>query len=139
MFEIDQLSERHAQNRIRLNRRQRISFFHAARLREGLETVVPQATLQERGGTLDLHQATFGGRLIRRGADRANDFVDIGVRDQETFNQVLPTNRLIEQEIRTSANHRSTMTQEFDDQFFEIHHARTTVDEREKDDREGIL
>ena len=139
LFEVDQLTERHAKNRVRLHRRERVAFLDAARRLERLEAFVAERSIQERGRALDLHQALFRLELRRRRANDANHFVDVGVRDQQTLDGVLTLNRFVQKELRSTANDRDAVPQELDDQLFERHNARFAVDQREQNNRERVL
>ena len=89
LLEIDELAERHLQDRVGLHGRERIFLGDAALLLELGEADVAERPLQQGGRRLDLHQPLFGLGLRLRGADHADHFVDVGVGEQQALHGVL--------------------------------------------------
>ncbi len=74
-----------------------------------------------------------------RGADDADYFVDVRVREQQALHGVLATTGAGEQELRAAANDDEAMTDELLQHLLQSERARFAVDQCEQDDRERIL
>ena len=140
LLEVNQLTERHLQNSVGLNRGEGVGLFAGtAVLDERLESGVPQGALKQRGGGLDLTQTLFRLGLGLAGSDDADHLVDIGVRDEEPLDRVKPFQRPVEEEGRPSADHAGPVTNELFEHLFEREDPRLIVDQRQQDDRVGGL
>ena len=104
LLQVDQLAERHSQNGVGLHGGERVGSAHAAFLLEHGEAGVAQGSLHHGRRGFDAHQAGLGLGLRRRGANDANDLVDIGVGQQQAFDRVLALPGLGQQELRAAAN-----------------------------------
>ena len=104
LFEIDQLAERHAQDRIGLHGGQRVSVGLAPFLLEQCESRRRPVLAASSRRAFDSHQTDFGLRLSSRGTNDANDLVDIGQGQQQAFDRVLSLATAGEQEFRPTAN-----------------------------------
>ena len=80
LFQINQLSQCHLQNGIRLNRRQGINVGNPAHALKVRETFAKGA-FQHCRRTLNLHKPGFRLRLSRGCPDNPDHFVDIGMSD----------------------------------------------------------
>ena len=69
----------------------------------------------------------------------ANHFVDVGMRQQQAFDRVLPLPRLGQQELRAAANDRHPVADELFQHRLERQHSRLAVDQRQEDERERVL
>ena len=104
LLEIDELAERHLQDRVGLHGRERILVGDAALLLVLAEADVAERALQHGGGRLDRDEPLFGLGLRLRGADHADHFVDVGVREQQALHRVLAAAGAGQQELRPPAN-----------------------------------
>ena len=139
LLEVDQLAERHPQDGVGLDGRERVLLGDAALLLELGEALVAQRPLQHRGGRLDRHQPLLGLGLRRRRADDADHFVDVGVRQQQALDRVLAPPGPGQQELRPAADHRHAVPDELLQQLLERQHPRLAVDQRQEDERERVL
>ena len=78
LFQVDQLAEGHAQDRIGLDRGQRVRIRFAAFFLEQLEARVAQRPLHHGSRAGNPHQADLGVGLRRRVADDSDNLVDVG-------------------------------------------------------------
>ena len=107
LLQVDQLAQRHPQDRVGLHRRERVGLAHAALALKDGEAVVAQARcIIAAGASMPIKPGLGLGLRLRR-ADDANDLVDVGQRQQQTFDRVLALPGLGEQELRAAANDRS--------------------------------
>ncbi len=132
LFQVYQLAQGHAQNGVGLHAGQRVVFGRSAFFGEGGKAFGAEGLLQHGGRAGDLHQPRFGLRLIGRGTDHADDFVDIGVGQQQPFDGVLAGAGLGQQELGPPSDDRHAVPQEFFQQGFEGQLARLAVDQRQK-------
>ena len=139
LLEVDELAERHLQDRVGLHGRERILLGHAALLLILGEADVAQRPLQHGGRRLDRHERFFRLGLRLRGADDADHFVDVGVREQQALHGVLPPPRAGQQELRPPADHRHAVPHELLQHLLERERPRLAVHQRQQDDRERIL
>ena len=58
---------------------------------------------------------------------------------QQAFDRVLPLPRTGQQKLRAAADHRLAVANELLQQFLERQHPRLAVDQRQEDQREGVL
>ena len=139
LLQVDQLAERHAEDGVGLDGREGVRFPQAAFLGENAEPLFAQRPAQQGGGRLDLHQALLRLGLGRGAADHADHFVDVGVRQQQPFDRVLPLPGPAEQEQRPPADDRLAVADELLQQFLERQHPRLAVDQRQEDQRKAVL
>ncbi len=93
----------------------------------------------QRGRAFDAHQSGLGLGLGAGGADDADHFVDVGVRQQQTFDGVLALPGLGQQELRPAADHERPMADELRDQLLDRQRARLAVDQRQRNQRDRVL
>jgi len=139
LFEVDQLAQRHSQDRVGLDGGQRIAVSGAALLLEHLKAFVAQGPRHHRRGTLDAHDPHLGLGLRLRMADDADDLVDVGQRQQQAFDRVLALPRFGQLELGAAADHRHAMTDELLQHVLQVAEPRLAVDQRQQDDRDRIL
>ena len=134
LFEIDELSQCHAKNSIRLHCGKRVGVSNAGLFLKSAESFIPERTLQHGGRALIEHQRFFGLGLRSRRANNPDNLVDIGQGQQETLNGMLSLARLRQQELRSTANDDDSVTQELLKQFLEAECPRFAIDESQKND-----
>ena len=139
LFEIDQLTERHFENRVGLNGGQRIFLGDPAIFDEHGKTFRTERPFEQRRRRFDLNQPflRLGLRFAR--ANDADHLVDIGVGDEEPLNRMLTANRFVQEEHRPTANHRNAVTDKFLDHLLKGENPRLAVHQRQQNNREGIL
>ncbi len=108
---MDQLPQRHPQDGVGLDGRERVVLGDAPIRAEGGKARLAQRPLNERRGALNLHQAQFRLDRRRRRADHADHFVDIRVGQEQALDDVLPLPRFGQQELRAAADHDDPMPQ----------------------------
>ena len=133
------MTERHAEDGFRLHGRERIAFGIAALGDKRLEANVAQRPGHQRLGAFDLHQPHLGlGRRARR-ANHSDHFVDIGMRQQQTFDDVFSLPGFVEQELRSPPDDLHPMPQEFFQHPLERQHPRLAIDQGQENQRERVL
>ena len=70
----------------------------------------------------------LGFSLAGGGADDLDDFVDVRVRQQQAFDRVFALPRASQQKLRSPANHRGSVADEFFQQDFERQNAGLAID-----------
>ncbi len=139
LLEVDQLPEGHAKDGIGLHRRESVCLFHATFRLKYAKPFVAQGPLKHRRRAFDLHQPLFGLGLRPRGADDADDLVDVDVRQQQALDGMLALPSLGQQELGAAADHRHPVADELLEQPLERQDPRLAVDECQEDDRESVL
>ena len=76
---------------------------------------------------------------VRAGPNDANDFVDIGQREQQAFDRVLPPAGLVQQKLRPPANHRHPVPQELFEKLLQRAGPRLAIDQGQQNDRKRVL
>ena len=140
LLQVDQLTERHPQDGVGLDGRERVSVRLAASfVCEVGVAGVAQGALHQRGRALDRHQPGLRLGLRRRRPNDADHFVDVRVREQQAFDRVLPLPRSLQQELRPATNDRHAMPQVLLQHLLDVERSRLAVDQRQEDDRERVL
>ena len=114
LFQIDQLAQRHAEDGVGLDGRERVEFLlRRVRFPEHGEAFFAQrpAACRPPGVWISI-EPPLGLVLVGRGADHADHFVDVGVRQQQPFHRVLAMPGLGQQKLRAAADHRLAVADE---------------------------
>ena len=123
---------------LQLHRQDRVGL-HPGQAGRGLGLGIVQGSLQDLGRDLQPHQP--GPRLggIGRGADHADDLVDVMQRDQEPFDDVRALPRLAKLVLRPPPDHVDAVVDEQPEKFLQRQRLGPAVDQRQHDHAEGVL
>ena len=106
LLEIDQLAERHLQDRVGLHGGERVGLAHAALVAGTRRSRRrPGRAASARPALRSPISRALASACVGRRADDADDFVDVGVRQQQAFDRVLALPGLGQQELRAAADH----------------------------------
>ena len=139
LFEVDQLAQGHLQDRVGLDRCERIVLADPAFLLQQGESLVAQGAPQHGGRGLDLHQPLLRLGLRLRRTDHADHLVDIRMGQKQTLDRVFPLSGFGQKELRATADHRYAMPDEFLENLFKRQHPGLAVDQGQQVDREAVL
>ena len=112
LFKVDQLAQRHFQDRVGLHAGKVVIGGLAPFVLEDVETFFAQRTLHHGCGALDAHQADLGFGLSLTRTDDANDFIDVGQRQQQTFDGVLLLSGSSQQKLSPAADDGNPVAKE---------------------------
>ncbi len=97
------------------------------------KAALAQGSSHHAAGDFHAHQALFGFRLGAAGANNLDDLIDVGQREQQSFDGVLPLAGTTEQELRPTTNNFDAVSHELLKHLLDIQLSRLTIDEGQED------
>ena len=145
LLQTGQTLQTQLQDRLRLGIGQTITLGRQPEFRQqpfrtrGVGRRAQQHFLHHRTAPVACHQAALGIRRRRRRLDQGDDFIDVGQRDGQAFEDVAAFARLAQFEHRAPRHHLAAVRQEALQRLFQVQQARLAVDQRHHVHAEGVL
>ncbi|EKE17239.1 MAG: hypothetical protein ACD_10C00550G0001 [uncultured bacterium] len=145
LLEAGQALQAQLENGLRLGIGQTIALFGETELgrqairARGIGSCPHQHFLDHRAAPLALHQPALGIGRCRCRLDQRDDFIDIGQRNRETFEDMAAFTRLAQLEHSAPRHYFTAMRQEAFKHLLQVEQARLAVDQRHHVHAEGVL
>ena len=145
LLETGQALQAQFENGLRLGVRQAIALVGEAEFRRQavrarrVGSGADQHFLDHRAAPGALHQAALGIGRRRRRLDQGDDFIDVGQRDRQAFQDVAALARLAQFEHGAPRHHFAAMRQEAFEHLLQVQQARLAIDQRHHVHAEGVL